>query len=289
MWNAFAMWIEAARAQPPASLKTELIKIVATALIGAITGAIAAYITAKFKERELNQTFQQRLLELNQTLQNKLVELDTSFGLKVKELKEQFDLQREADRAKEEARLRDRFLSPLLFATRELIERLEGIEERLGQPPQCKEMLDWFNEIEGRTHKKSDFDYWCNDAGHFAVTTLYITASYFAYANRILTEAPFHEVDFGYSGALGERLRRVRDCMSTYDGIWRESQENLGRMMTKEDRVLSYAEMCALLTDTVKFPWFLILLNFYRKLHPGKKELIKGMVTALSELRTFLE
>jgi len=211
------------------------------------------------------------------------------FALKVKELREQLDLQREADRAKEEARLRDRFLSPLLFATRELIERLEIIEERLGQPARCKEMLYWFNEIEGKTHNKADFDYWCNDIGHFGVTTLYITASYFAYANRILTEAPFHEVDLRYSGDLAERLRKVRDCMSTYEGIWRESQENLGRMMSKEDGVLSYAEMCALLTDMTKFPWFLIMLNFYRKLDPGKQDHIKSMMVALSELRTFLE
>jgi len=90
MWNGLAIWIAVAQAQPPASLRTELIKIAATALLGAITGAIAAYITAKFKEKELNQTFQQRLLELNQTFQNKQFELNQTLQNKLVELDARF-------------------------------------------------------------------------------------------------------------------------------------------------------------------------------------------------------
>src|SRR5260370_28604943 len=109
MLIAFLISLEIAQAaKPPASLGGELVKIIITAVLASLFGAVGAYIAAKFKLQELDQNFILKIRELTE-----------SFELKVKELKTQFELQREADRNKEETKLRDKYLSPLLFAPNE--------------------------------------------------------------------------------------------------------------------------------------------------------------------------
>jgi len=114
--------------------------------------------------------------------------------------------------------------------------------------------------------------------------TLYITAMYFEYACKLLPESPFRALDQAYDDVLVQLVRRVRDAFSGIDFIWRESQDDVAHIVSRDGKVISYMEFRELVT--VKYPWFLRMVRAYGDI---RREHVSRVSAALSELRAFLE
>jgi predicted DNA binding CopG/RHH family protein len=262
------------------SLEYELIKTLATVVLGCVFGGIGAYIAALIKFRELDKTY---LL--------KVQELKTAFGLKVQEMQKQIEIQQEADQKREQALLRLKYLQPLRVAVEEFIERIDEINVRISDHEEMARVKNWF-EIIKHNHQvtRKQFVLWCHYEGNFAMTTLYITATYFAYAVKALSDEPFRELNADYSESLNQHLQEVRSSLGGRLNVWEKSQDIIGRSVITGDTLVSYREFCSSMvedSDESKYPEFMRLIDFYREIDM-KKENIDRLRVALDKLKSFL-
>jgi hypothetical protein len=202
-------------------------------------------------------------------------------------LKKQLKVEKE----KENERVRLKYLNPLLVAGMDLLERILDIKERRLQEETKNQMVSWFLEIKNnnRTNRES-FEFWANDEGYFAMSTLYVTAVYFAYASKIRIELPFIELRPGDDKALLSHLSEVRTAIGGTYGIWETIQDSLGSyLINKEDNTIkNYREFCENIIDKSQYVWFNRLIDFYRDIDKKSEAHIARIESSLQMLVDFM-
>jgi hypothetical protein len=168
----------------------------------------------------------------------------------IQKVREQVDAQRSAQEQAEIATLRQDYLAPLRYYATALSSRFAELEAKL-RSAEAERVRGWFKILKdqvARDQLRADFTMWCYYEGLFAATTIYYTCSYFQVANDIRSARPFAVSRAGYSQHLEELLDATADRFVWNDGetgIWRPSQEVIGELFRRDDRKMTYAQMCA--------------------------------------------
>jgi hypothetical protein len=207
---------------------------------------------------------------------------------KLRELRSQFELAEEARRAEALARERVVYLNPLRLATIELHDRLEQSARMIEDGNALLE-----RSLEELPAKRAEgyavFADWANHAGHYALSSLYVTLVYLARASRIRSDVPF--LDLGGAGdrALLDALGTVRQALGGEFGIWDGLQDSLGSYVVEESGSLkSYREFCTELADATTASWYRRVVEFHHDLHMKTREERRRMLDALAALAAFL-
>lgn len=219
--------------------------------------------------------------------------LTTKFEYKkdLKLLKDQIQLERQEKIQREISRLKQVYLSPLRLASQELTERLEVIfwQKRNKQPDQ-NNLKHWFTYIKNDAFNNThDFRNHVNGQAHFAATSIYLTAVYFAHSVKIREQLPFTNFR-EYNEQLIERIEAVRKAWSGEYSIWEEAQDSIGRDLIKSDgTILTFREFCNELMDPDQHPWYLRLLDYYRDFDLQSLDKVESVKKSLNRLILFLE
>lgn len=196
------------------------------------------------------------------------------------ETKQRVELEREREKK------RIQYLDPLRVSAQDLLDKITGLSKELPQ----KEGF-WrgtFEEVKNKDrNKKEEFAFWCNGYGAGAVTTLYVTAVYFAYARRIRSDIPFIRLGPREDQNLLNYLSEVRKAFGGEQNLWVEIQDSLGSYVTNQDgTIMNYKGFCVQLIDQWDHIWFIRLFDFYRDIHMKKDELPR-IIATLTELIKF--
>jgi hypothetical protein len=196
-----------------------------------------------------------------------------------------------AEKDKENERIRIKYLHPLLVATQDLLERITDIRRRRMNEDNKNEMMVWFKEIKSNQKRETNsFEYWANDEGYFAVSTLYTTAVFLYYAGKIRREFPFIELNPGDNVALLHHLSDVRISIGGKFGIWETIQDSLGSYLATEtgDKIKNYRDFCMLIVDKSEYVWFNRLIDFYRDIDKKLEDHLENIQSSLKALIDFL-
>jgi len=194
------------------------------------------------------------------------------------------------DKEKENDRIRIKYLQPLLVAAQDLLERMTDIRRRRMNSGEKYRMLQWFNKIKTDSQAdKSSFEYWANDEGYFAVSTLYITVVYFSYASKIRREFPFMQLSSGDNKALLYRIADVRFSIGGKFGIWEGIQDSLGRYLINEDGTIkNYRDFIEKISSKEEAVWFNRLIDFYKDIDKKLEDHLENIESSLEALIEFL-
>ena len=152
-------------------------------------------------------------------------------------------------------------------------------------------MLAWFKKIKNEPRQdKNAFAMWVNDEGYFAMSTLYITATYFSYASKIRQEYPFIESNPGDNKTLLYHIANVRISVGGKFGIWETIQDSLGSyLIDKQDNtVKNYRQFCEAIIDEEGGNWFNRLIDFYRDIDKKLEDHLENIELSLEALIQFL-
>jgi hypothetical protein len=201
-------------------------------------------------------------------------------------LKKQFSI----DKEKEYERIRIKYLHPLLVAAQDLLDRMTDIRRRRKNEKEKNKMMQWFRKIKSDSLDKGSFEYWANDEGYFAMSSLYVTAVYFSYASRIRREFPFIELSPGDNKALLSHIADVRLSIGGKFGIWEVVQDSLGSYLIKKDSDLlkSYKEFCESIIDKAEVSWFNRLIDFFADIDKKLEDHLENIQSSLTSLIDFL-
>ncbi len=208
--------------------------------------------------------------------------LTTSF-----KLKREYEL----DKVKKNEHIRINYLHPLLVASQDFLERITDIRRRRKNEEEKNQMLAWFKKIKTYNRQdKSSFAFWINDEGYFAMSTLYITATYFSYASKIRQKFPFIEINPGDNKTLLYHIANVRISVGGKYGIWETIQDSLGSyLINREDNtVKNYRKFCEAIIDEKDFAWFNRLIDFYRDIDKKLEDHLENIELALQAIIQFL-
>lgn len=198
-------------------------------------------------------------------------------------LKKEFKIAKE----KENEQIRIKYLQPLLVAAQDLLERITDIRRRRMNAPEQKRMMEWFANLKSKADKSS-FAFWANDEGYFAVSTLYITAVYFAYASKIRREFPFIQLSSGDNKALLYRIADVRFSIGGKFGIWEALQDSLGRYLINEDGTIKNYRNFTEAISSEDAVWFNRLIDFYKDIDKKLEDHLENIESSLEALIDFL-
>jgi hypothetical protein len=193
------------------------------------------------------------------------------------------------DKVKEYERIRIKYLHPLLVAAQDLTERIADIRRRRKNENEKIEMMGWFRNIKVKIQTES-FYYWANDEGYFAMSSLYMTAVYFAYATKIRREFPFIELKSGDNIALLNHIKAIRISIGGKFGIWEIIQDSLGSyLLNKTDEtVKTYKEFCLSINDQSETIWYNRLIDFFRDVDKKLEDQLGNIESSLKSLIDFL-
>jgi hypothetical protein len=206
---------------------------------------------------------------------------------KLRELQEQFELAEQAREREARARTRLVYLEPLRIAAVDLLDRLEQTFRKLDDGDELVRRS--LGELPAKRADAATFADWANHAGHYALSSLYITAVYLARASRIRTELPFVQLgtegDRNLLGLVGD----VRTAVGGEFGIWDGLQDSLGGyVMDGDGAVMNYREFCTELFEPTTASWYRRLVEFWGDLHLKTHEERERMAGALTALTAFL-
>ena len=204
-----------------------------------------------------------------------------------------FKLKREykLEKIKKNEHIRITYLHPLLVASQDFLERITDIRRRRLDETQKHQMLAWFKKIKNEPRQdKNAFAMWVNDEGYFAMSTLYITATYFSYASKIRQEYPFIEINPGDNKTLLYHIANVRISVGGKFGIWETIQDSLGSyLIDKQDNtVKNYRQFCEAIIDEEGGNWFNRLIDFYRDIDKKLEDHLENIELSLEALIQFL-
>ena len=200
-------------------------------------------------------------------------------------LKKEFKIAKE----KENEQIRIKYLQPLLVAAQDLLERITDIRRRRTNDREKIRMMQWFNKVKTDSRAdKSSFAFWANDEGYFAVSTLYITAVYFAYASKIRREFPFIQLSSGDNKALLYRIADVRFSIGGKFGIWEALQDSLGRYLINEDGAIKNYRDFTEAISSADAVWFNRLIDFYKDIDKKLEDHLENIESSLEALIDFL-
>lgn len=196
-------------------------------------------------------------------------------------------IQQRARASEATEKIQIQYLNPLLVATTDLRERQQGINKRVADKDTL--LRNSIQELKDRTHLGTEYPQWVNGLGHFALSTLYITAVFFAHASKIRADLPFVRLSSGDDRTLLDHLARIRRALGTDLGIWEDLQDSFGSYIRKVDgATLNFREFCTLLEDDGTRPWFMRLLDFYLDIDKKFTEQREEMIQSLQTLEAFL-
>jgi hypothetical protein len=216
-------------------------------------------------------------------------------------LRYRFALEQKQRDAEETRKLKLQYLDPLRVAAEALHDQLVDIRKRIGRYDKLlrnttQELLDKNSEMlslaEGYQlrQKQAERVKWANDFGHYAISTLRITALYLYHANKILQELPYVELTAGDNAALRDHLTRVSKALGGEFGIWEALQGSLGDYMVKEDGgLMNYREFCGEVFSEERYLWFLRLIHFYLDIDLKDEDEREEMINSLCSLNDFLK
>lgn len=172
-------------------------------------------------------------------------------------------------------------------------ERARALAEQVQRTQQATQTLvAWFQSVKDIAEGKQSQDGFashCNGVLYFSVTTLYVTAVYFAVAARIRSSQPFIQTGAFNDSMLLEKIAAVRNAFSGEDGLWDTLQDSIGSVVTHPDgRIFSYREFCFALIDKDIHPWFLNLMDFYRGI-ARRYEKLETINRYLEELKVYVQ
>jgi hypothetical protein len=193
------------------------------------------------------------------------------------------------DKEKENERIRIKYLHPLLVAAQDLLERMADIRRRRKNEEEKSEMMEWFKNIKDKKQTEP-FNYWANDKGYFAVSSLYVTAVYFSYATKIRREFPFIELKPGDNKALLYHIKDVRISVGGKFGIWENIQDSLGSYLLNksDDTIKSYRDFCESIISQTEAVWFNRLIDFFRDVDKKLEDQFENIESSLKSLVDFL-
>ena len=194
------------------------------------------------------------------------------------------------DKEKEYERIKIKYLHPLLVAAQDLLDRMTDIRRRRKNDKEKNKMMLWFRNVKSAGLDKVSFEYWANDEGYFAMSSLYVTAVYFSYASRIRREFPFIELSPGDNKALLSHIADVRLSIGGKFGIWEVVQDSIGSyLINKEgDLLKSYKEFCESIIDKAEVSWFNRLIDFFADIDKKLEDHLENIQSSLMSLIDFL-
>lgn len=249
------------------SLGEKSIQALVSAIIGALFGAIGAYIKMRLEVKKMQDTFNLKVQEIDETSKQR-----------IKEMKQQLKLQHDLEREKEETQLRVRYVNPLRSATIALKERIAGIELKIGDAMQESEMKGWFSRIkDDAAFRHSDgFPLWCNGVGTWAMSTLHIMARFFAYASPTRNDAPFRELNREFHNRLTQALFQMRAAFNDNGhGIYEQLQDAIADQMWQGGSAKTYEQFCRSIANDKEYPSYLRLMDYCLDLHLKKQNVHK--------------
>ena len=197
-------------------------------------------------------------------------------------------------RAAEQAAVQFAYIDPLRMAAENLAWKFYGIEKKVEKREAGSGGLEWMRQVfhcvkepgeilGGRNPTFTEYGYWCNGEGFFAVSTIYATAVYFLHARRT-RRACSKEVE------LMRRLEGVRIALGHEFGIYVMLQDSVGEYVEDEQGMeIGYRRFCAKLYSEEDRAWFLNVLDYYREIDEKTVEQRRVIMTALRDLLTCLE
>lgn len=194
-------------------------------------------------------------------------------------------------------RVRSTFLNPLLAAARQTREWIKVVLTKIPQPgqparPETHELLGWFQRVKDIAENKQDragFFAHSNGELYFAVSTLYVTAVYFAAAQRFRKGQPYVDLGTFTDRRLLWCIDQVRDEFSGVDGLWDTLQESIGDKVTRPDgTVVTYEAFCSMIVDDKNSVWLLRLYDFYREIG-GKFDQLTAIDQKLKALEAYVQ
>ncbi|MEQ8161833.1 MAG: hypothetical protein ABRQ33_11640, partial [Smithellaceae bacterium] len=120
------------------------------------------------------------------------------------------------------------------------------------------------------------------------VSTLYITAVYFAYASKIRREFPFIQLSSGDNKALLYRIADVRFSIGGKFGIWEALQDSLGRYLINEDGAIKNYRNFTEAISSEDAVWFNRLIDFYKDIDKKLEDHLENIESSLEALIDFL-
>ena len=203
------------------------------------------------------------------------------------QLKKQYAIEKK----KKDEEIRLKVLNPLLVAGEDLLNRIIDIRGRLENETEKSRMIEWFNAIDSRKRQdRQAFNYWVNDEGYYALSTLYITAQYFYYASRIRRDFPFLTLLDEDNTALLGYISAVRTAIGGKFGIWENIQDAQGSYMGREeiDSIINYRQFSESIADEEEYVWFNRLIDFYKDIDQKLDDHLDNIQIALEGLVQFL-
>lgn len=302
--------IAAAQAVPMAPAATEPLWL--KLLSGAV---IAALITGFFKLWELHQQLKGVGEEIRLKLQADVTKLDIEIEARLR-----------AEARTEAAQLRQTYVNALPYHSTLLRDQMLALREKLADHKSRHEMAEWFLQIkqygarqlfkdgdEKEPVSPEEFSARCHYLYIFAMSTVYYTSVFLFFSQRILSLAPFSEVDSALSNRLDQCLKDVgyafarRNARGNAEqvkaevrdnGLWETVQNNMGAIVTKDQWYLSYPEFCRIFVDIEQSRRddhaFMRVLDFYGAYDDKNPQPLlsvegaDGIVTALNSLLSFL-
>lgn len=180
------------------------------------------------------------------------------------------------------------YLDPLRSAAENLAWKLFSVDEKIREREGSSGGLDWMlrmfrcvkepSGILGRPPSATEWSYWCNGEGFFAVSTVYATAAYLLHARRARR---------GCTGdlALMRRLDAVRLAMGHEHGIYVMLQDSIGEFVVDSNGLeVPYRRFCAMLFSEEERPWFLGILDYFRDVDRKTPEQRRAVLAALHDL-----
>ena len=246
----------------------------------------------------------------------------------VAKLEVEIEARLRAEARTQAARLRQSYINALPYHVTLLSNQMMAVRDKLADDAERREMSKWFLQIKkygarrlfiGDDESKGlvsaeDFSSRCHYQYIFPMSTLYHTSVFLFFSQRILSLAPFTEVDAELSGKLDDRLKAVGNAFARKNakgsparvkeevrdnGLWETVQNNMGAIVRKDDWYLTYPQFCRIFVDieqkTRDDHAFMRALDFYGAFHEKDPyplltvEGAEGILSALESLQRFLE
>ena len=185
-----------------------------------------------------------------------------------------------------------KYLDPLRLATENLAWKLFAIEQKIQQKKPGSGGLDWMlntfhcvkepQEILHKTPSTTEFAFWCNGEGFFAVSTIYVTAIYFYQARRTRRE-------YTDDKELVQKLDAIRVSFGHEYGIYAVLQDSIGEYMCADDKMeIGYRTFCMKMYQEEERLWLLNVLDYFREIDKKTDAQRFAISSAVNDLLSYL-
>lgn len=192
----------------------------------------------------------------------------------------------------EENSKRLKYLDPLRLATESLAWKLFTIEQKIRQKKPGSGGLEWMlhafhcvkepQEIGHKTLTLKEFTYWCNGEGFFAVSTIYVTATYFLHARRTRRE-------YTDDKELIQKLDAIRVAFGHEYGIYTLLQDSIGEYMCADDKMeIGFRTFCIKMFEEEERLWLLNVLDYFREIDKKTDSQRAAIALAVNNLLSYL-